>query len=1009
MAYPLLKDTAYQAATRQEAVQAMLHGENARHDHDVNPLVYLAARELITRDDHGQATDIKAFGLPADVLEQVTQQLRRLGVSAFTTGQIQDALENYAIGLGADFAREAQAKPLYARIAVTNRKLNDLPDYALTQMTLIDGTRRVDEGISQRVMQATIYGTRTSQTREMSLDTMLASSQKKWLLIYYGSPGASTESGMMEHEATLIDFAQGLGRQIPETVAAAIQHQIKFGAAIPPAMAELVKSHAHIAQILEPVERPADLRPAERTELVRQVAGVQEALTALQTVGRPEDIYNLPEFISAVETSIKNIAADYRIPILSEASIPEPISTTPRIAANDESFHAVDTVAPAIAQMEIMLQQPNLPSNAVEVLTASVILMKAAPASPEAIATVREAVTPALMELAIQPTTSPALYQVIADTLPPVARMEPITALPVPDTLAQIKTVVEKAQAAGQPISPAVEKLMAQIESARPVAGNAPIPQANAVVTLARPDVRAELVAVIQQSPQNVSLPSLLQAVQNFPVQQAPLIQAAALQHVVQAVEAIAGKGPEAQAIVAALKSEGMTALAKPASPVMQQTMQEVYRANPFIADVVMTQAAIREINNAKPDRPVPPLAMAVNIAAVAQAISQSGVVALAATHHALEKMPPAVQQAIATYQAILVESSPSAAKNAPPAIALSQVAISLSMPAVVAGMLSSESKFVAPATTPVKAVDAQIVIPVPKSEVPASSEKMVRLTDVSHLPIQASSSYTAAVSVNAMPQIMANVKTDEPPQRIDLAKTPSVETLSKQIIQSVPMPTVGPEATDIALPLTAMALSQPTISRHVVQSDTDSPPATCAEINLDKPAPSVHTATDKDFIMPPVTGAPVVIEASHPTTSSTPMSVAAKTADEEISGPSNHVSVEWQPEKPLGVNEMVITTREQEPEAVSVIVLPDNLPPIAISKKIECIRGDGCPICAAAFGKATKTDPVPESSVGGHICTGAGCRVCTTEFNDASAGTASTPQVVAYNGATITAHDLVI
>ncbi len=328
MTKPALNRSVFSVENRHEAIDALSHGATgAYHHHATSPLIYYAASELISRDDKGSKTDIKAIGLPHQVLTQVADELHSLGTSPFSSTQILEALEKYVIGLGSDFAREARAKPLYARIVVTDQKPNDLPDCDLVQVTVIDGQRRVGDGVSQRVMQSTIYGTRTSMTREMNLDEMFSSSRKKWLLIYYGSPSTDSYKEFDGIDFSLINAVQGLrefaSREDIETIQDALL--LSQGKSSLP---DVIEDFSEIQKLTElysgEKEIPKDVR-LSLTKIISHMGHLLDKVSEFPLLP--------PQTLEVLREAVTKIAQSYHVPIIQ--SIAHIFTNS---AANDDAY-----------------------------------------------------------------------------------------------------------------------------------------------------------------------------------------------------------------------------------------------------------------------------------------------------------------------------------------------------------------------------------------------------------------------------------------------------------------------------------------------------------------------------------------------------------------------------------------------------------------------------------------------------------------------------------------------
>lgn len=366
MVRPQEKINIFHVASGQEAIRALAGGAQvAVHEHVVNPLVYQAARELIDRDDRGWKTDIQAVGYPHDVLEKMADDLRAVGVSAMTSHTILDALAGYAVGLGADFAREAQAKPLYARLVVTDRRPDDLPECDMTQATLLDGDRSVGQGLSQRVMESTIYGTRTSLTHEMDLDSMLASGRKKWVLIYFASPSGQDVGGLDSREVDFINLIDGRNGILPPAFVEEVKLALETGALPRPVMEEIseilqdvvaiqtyVRPHVrpHVLSHVLPVQNDmSSLLPPERDAVIRAITDILVRMPSTVMEPHPRNDMTVMPLLQPVISVVERVARDIGIPIktvspivVTASAANEPVLSTPERPTRDsQAAHPV--------------------------------------------------------------------------------------------------------------------------------------------------------------------------------------------------------------------------------------------------------------------------------------------------------------------------------------------------------------------------------------------------------------------------------------------------------------------------------------------------------------------------------------------------------------------------------------------------------------------------------------------------------------------------------------------
>ncbi|HEU4838720.1 MAG TPA: hypothetical protein VFS88_04830, partial [Micavibrio sp.] len=273
------------------------------HEQAADPMVYRAASELIRLDDEGRKTDIEAQGRVYDVLRSVAEGLQEVGASHLAAAQILDTLADYVSGLGADFARQAKAKPLYARVMVTDREPKDIPECKLQSVTCIDGQRVQGDDAGRMSMTLTLYGTSNAMSQGMSMNRVFESGKKKWLLVYYGTIVGSDLNKFDTVDADLATLMQAVGAgggAAMEEVRQAIEQ-----GTLPPEIMKLVAAVADLNRALEATKTPGALENPERTiaELKALVAETAQAIPDLQALP--------PALIQAATHSIESADAAF--------------------------------------------------------------------------------------------------------------------------------------------------------------------------------------------------------------------------------------------------------------------------------------------------------------------------------------------------------------------------------------------------------------------------------------------------------------------------------------------------------------------------------------------------------------------------------------------------------------------------------------------------------------------------------------------------------------------------
>lgn len=552
MAVPYKKDTVFHVETRAEAIDVLANGGDvAIHDHNTNPLIHHAASELIVRDDRGLKTDIRAIGLPHQVLQQVAGELQELGISAFSSHHIMDALQSYAVGLGADFAREAQAKPLYARVVVTDRKPDDMPDCELVQATMIDGERRLGEGVSQRVMQSTIYGTRTSMTKEMNLDEMFASSQKKWLLIYYGSPSSETYKGIEAADVALINVSQGLGGYLKPEQLEALEAIITSGEASP-TLQNIINDFVEIERAKEQVIGQDVIPVTVQAELIKKIEKIS---TALQTISQQDVVGEA--FKPVIHDVLTQVARDYSLPVQPVLSPSLPQAIMVGQASNDDAF-----AVPVASSIN--------PESAVAIIEQMKVIAKRLSESKVALSP-----ADAEMQKSIQLVLAQieGKSQIEAAKLIQTSMNSPISA--VNSAVVQnIQSVVANL-VAPQALSPQVQEMARQFSVKNP----------SVVEVVATKAVIQQIESRLRGDVQPVNAPVSAQL-----VTQLQLTNPAELKQVLQVLKA--------EGIAGLVKADAQSPLAQNIPASARAVIEQFVKQNPAVVDAVSTAQLVRQIES---------------------------------------------------------------------------------------------------------------------------------------------------------------------------------------------------------------------------------------------------------------------------------------------------------------------------------------------------------------------------------------------------------------------------
>ena len=559
------------AATRAQALELMRSGQNATHEQGVDARIHHAATGLIQGHRAGRKVDIEAYGYPYDVLENVSLKLQSIGASQYMTAQVLNALQDYILNMGSDFSRAAKAKPLYARIMVTNQKPDDLPECEQEQAAFLDGVRKIGGEAARINVQNTVFGTKSTTSQGVDLNTMFASNNNG-LFVYFGSPTNQGIGGFDSVDNALVDLAQGMGADIGGAGGGAtkqaveeIKQAIKSGEATPETL-KLIENLAGLAKLADAMKTPGAVTnaPAKMMETVRAIT--QQIQTGVAQGVIPAAV------IQGAATVITNMQGNDVIQAV--LASPEGAKSLMIVADNDNK---------AAAPVADLSQEP-----------ATATPVAADNDNVTVIAQV-QAVTAQLTELAAADSTPPEVRaQLQAQIATILQSVDAPQSVPVQAALAVVaQTLTTIDMPAADAVAAKVETLSAQLSSATPVAQALDVPAAAVVqqlpelATLAAADVK-EIVAALQKA--DALPPALAEVVAKIDLpNMPPEIIANALQ----------GKGetaPAVQAIIVALADPAVRA-ELPAQTISAVTA--VMARQPDLVPSVATQVVVQSLETA--------------------------------------------------------------------------------------------------------------------------------------------------------------------------------------------------------------------------------------------------------------------------------------------------------------------------------------------------------------------------------------------------------------------------
>jgi len=324
----------------------ILSGEGAgrESEYDSDPLLHQAAAFLIDLHKGGRTVEMEVEKTPYTVLAEVHAWLMQLGASTSVSGPILDTLDAYILTLGANFTREARAKPLRAHIRVTN--IRPEQKEGMTRVIVaLNGTSRIGEGYSTRSISFTAHGTKSTATKEIDLAQFAMMGQEFFLVLEFETRENNADLTSIEAMMTDLTLIAGGDQALYEALMA-------DGAALStPEIAALIAALTDmkdIAQVL--ANDPANMAAQDRlAELAGDIAGMVDSLQS-GDVPMPESL------LSAVRDTLQTLLTNPAIASLLPA---EALALT---ADNDNA--AGSMIRPAeelLALLETLDGMENLP------------------------------------------------------------------------------------------------------------------------------------------------------------------------------------------------------------------------------------------------------------------------------------------------------------------------------------------------------------------------------------------------------------------------------------------------------------------------------------------------------------------------------------------------------------------------------------------------------------------------------------------------------------------------
>lgn len=395
--------------SRDTAIAAALGDEDqvAVHEQVVDPMVYRAASELVRLDDEGQKIDIEERGPVFDVLQSVGARLLEAGASLLAVEKILEKLVNHVCNFGADFARGANAAPLYARVIVTAKEPEDLPDLNVRASSFIVGDRIIGDDAGKMGMTLTLYGTANAMSKGMSMNSIFESSKKKGVFILFATIEGADLNKFDTVDASLANLIQAVGAGGGASVEE-IRAVIENGT-LAPEVKELIAAIAELNSTVEASRTPGAVEnPAAKiAELKAAIAEIAQTIPDMQA---------LPQvLVQAVAESMARV----------ELSSETPDIAPPAEASNDNDT-VMEQTASVLEQITALLQDEALPPEMKEALTVLVEKMDVAVADKDfsgiqaAMVEMRET----LVDFAASDAVPAQLFHTISEILPAVVVAE---------------------------------------------------------------------------------------------------------------------------------------------------------------------------------------------------------------------------------------------------------------------------------------------------------------------------------------------------------------------------------------------------------------------------------------------------------------------------------------------------------------------------------------------------------------------------------------------------------
>ncbi|MEM9468574.1 MAG: hypothetical protein AAF988_00250 [Pseudomonadota bacterium] len=406
----------FKANTREQALEAVHGGDSVSSSYEqaVTPLVRKAAAHLVQRNG---SLDLVLNGQPYDVLQDARTQLAQAGLSTGMMRQALQALEDFIADMGGEFSQKTKPRPLYARITVTDKEPDDLPEECeQTAAIHITPEKSYGSQASRVIRYLSVFGPKSTTSQGVELASMFSSNQKG-LFIFLAKTEGEGVGAFDNIDAALVSLGQAAGGAVSQEELAELEVMIREGlenGTLSPEILELVNNLAELSAIKMQLADPENY-----PEAAAQLAELSEAISA-QIEGM-----DLPD-----------ILADFSNDVLVRST---PEAALEALVDTDISLDVEADVEALLEQLNELIEVKDLDPDIREQIEAQIENLQGYEILETAdISALIAEIKTDLTALAASESISPQIFEIISETLPTIQSVEVSLPDVAPATLEQL-------------------------------------------------------------------------------------------------------------------------------------------------------------------------------------------------------------------------------------------------------------------------------------------------------------------------------------------------------------------------------------------------------------------------------------------------------------------------------------------------------------------------------------------------------------------------------------------